>query len=123
MDKRIVSWGEVEDYIYQLEKINEQEHWSGVYGVPRGGIVLAVMISHRLDIPFLGAPCKNCLIVDDIADTGRSLCHYTENETQHNKYFLSTMFLHEQSIVKPNYSYLEKNNLWIVFPWENIWGI
>ena len=118
MGRIYVNWDQVEQYIADLKELNGKYHWTGVYGIPRGGLVLAVMISHRLNIPFLGAPCENCLVVDDIADTGKSLYHYTENETQHNKYYLSTMYYHEQSIVKPNFWYLQKHDSWVVFPWE-----
>ena len=118
MRKIYVSWDQVEQYIADLKELNGKFQWKGVYGIPRGGLVLAVMISHRLDIPFLGAPCDGCLIVDDIADTGKSLYHFTENETQHNKYYLSTMYYQERSIVVPDYWYLQKHEDWIVFPWE-----
>ena len=42
---------------------------SGVYGVPRGGLVLAVCLSHRLGIPLLEQPQAGCLVVDDIYET------------------------------------------------------
>lgn len=119
MNRVFVTWDQVGQYIEDLKQLNEKYRWIGVYGVPRGGLVLAVMISNKLHLPFLGAPCEGCLVVDDIADTGRSLCHYTENETQFNKYYLSTMYYHEHSIVKPDYWYLQKYEDWIIFPWED----
>lgn len=119
MNKVFVTWDQVDQYISDLAESNSTRHWTGVYGIPRGGLVLAVMISHRLHIPFLGAPCEGCLVVDDIADTGRSLLHYTENETQQNRYDISTMYYHERSMVQPNYWYLQKHDDWIIFPWED----
>jgi len=76
------------------------------------------LISYKLDIPLLMNASKGCLIIDDIADSGRTLLHFTENDTQFNKYFIATMYYHQRSIVKPNYYKFEKNDKWIVFLWE-----
>lgn len=99
-------------------KANNQQ-FTGVYGLPRGGLIPAVMISHRLSIPLLMAPYEGCLIIDDIADSGRSLMHYTKNDTQFNRYYIYTLFYVERSLVKPDfYSHLKKQDGWITFPWE-----
>ena len=116
-----VNWEMVDDFVEQLAEYIEYEEmsFSGVYGLPRGGLVLAVMLSYRLRIPLLMAPARDCLIVDDIADTGRSLMHYTKNETQHNKYFIATMFFSERSLVVPDFwAFGKKKDDWVVFPWE-----
>jgi hypoxanthine phosphoribosyltransferase len=46
---------------------------SGVFGVPRGGLCLAVALSHSLDLPLLDNPTPDALIVDDVYETGRTL--------------------------------------------------
>ena len=118
--EELVSWQQVEEYLDKLCAhilVNNIPH-KGVYGIPRGGLVLAVMLSHKLDIPLLLAPTKDCIIVDDIADSGRSLLHYTNNDTQFNNYFITTMYYDKRSMVKPNYYSKEKQGKWIVFPWE-----
>ena len=106
-----VRWEEVYKYVNSLKKLDIKP--SGVYGIPRGGLVLAVIISHLLDIPLLQAPCKDCIVVDDIADTGITLQHYREKG-----YFISTMFYHKQSVVIPNHWVFEKKDSWVAFPWE-----
>lgn len=120
-NKLYVEWNDIENYVNKLsiqvfKDLNKCP--SGVYGVPRGGLIIATLISYKLDIPLLLAPTKDCLIVDDIADSGRTLLHYTENDTQFNKYYISTMFYHKRSMVKPNYYVFEKTDEWIVYPWE-----
>lgn len=119
-EKVYVSWEQVDNFVDSL--LNEVEekglNFSGVYGIPRGGLVLATLISYRLNIPLLLAPAKNCIIVDDIADSGRSLLHYTENDTQFNKYYIATMFYCERSMVKPDFYQFNKEDKWIVYPWE-----
>ena len=119
-EKVYVSWKDMEEFAESLiQEMNKQNFKpTGVYGVPRGGLILATLISYKLDIPLLMNASKGCLIVDDIADSGRTLIHFTENDTQFNKYFIATMYYHKRSIVKPNYYKYEKNDKWIVFPWE-----
>ena len=121
MDNKVyVTWEEVDNFVDSL--LNEVEEknlsFTGVYGIPRGGLVLATLISYRLNIPLLLAPTKNCIIVDDIADSGRSLMHYTENDTQFNKYYIATMFYCNRSLVKPDFYQFNKEDKWIVYPWE-----
>ena len=119
-EKVYVSWKDMEEFVDSLiEEMNKQNFKpTGVYGIPRGGLILATLISYKLDIPLFMNASKGCLIIDDIADSGRTLLHYTENDTQFNRYFIATMFYHQRSIVKPNYYKFEKNDKWIVFPWE-----
>ena len=119
-EKVYVSWKDLEDFIDSLIEEMKKQNFkpTGVYGIPRGGLIPATLISYKLDIPLLMNASKGCLIVDDIADSGRTLSHFTENDTQFNKYFIATMFYHERSIVKPTYYKFEKNDKWIVFPWE-----
>ena len=71
-----------------------------------------------MNSPLLMGATDGCLIIDDIADSGRTLIHYTSNDTQFNKYYISTMFYHNRSMVKPDFYKFEKNDKWIVFPWE-----
>ena len=43
-------------------------------GLPRGGIIPAVLISHEIGVCLLYLhPGKNTLVVDDINDTGETL--------------------------------------------------
>lgn len=45
----------------------------GVHGIARGGLPLAVAVSHRLGLPLVGAPAQDVLTLDDIHDTGQTL--------------------------------------------------
>lgn len=116
--KEYVSWEQVEDFVREVAEEYKDKGITGIFGLPRGGLCMAVMLSNKMNLPMLLAPANNCLIVDDIADSGRSLIHYTENDTQFNKYDIVTLFYDERSIVKPNLYRYKKNGRWIVFPWE-----
>ena len=118
MIKEYVSWNRVEEYVEYVCENYKNTGLTGVYGLPRGGLVFAVMISHKLNIPLLMAPIKDCLIVDDICDSGESLLHYQQNSSAFNKplYHITTMYYKE--IVTPELYWGKKDSKWIVFPWE-----
>lgn len=118
--KVMVSWEDIDKYLDAVvEDVKKRGlNPSGVYGVPRGGLIFATMLSYKMDIPLLLNASKNCIIIDDIADSGRTLLHYTQNDTQFNKYYITTMFYHERSLVKPDFYMFEKKNNWIVYPYE-----
>ena len=120
MAKVYVKWQEIHDYIDEVVKDLEKKEIkpTGVYAPPRGGLVFAVLLSYKLDIPLLLNAAKGCVIIDDIADSGRTLLHFRENDTQFNKYYITTMYYHERSVVKPDFYVKEKKNDWIVFPYE-----
>ena len=104
-------------------KIRAQEKKQGfsfrrVYGVPRGGLPLAVCLSHDLLIDLvLELPTKfdrELIICDEIADTGRTL-----RPLKKAGYFIVTIHKHSQSITEPNIWLREKpDHTWVVYPWE-----
>jgi len=87
--------------------------FAGVYGIPRGGLPLATCLSHKLKIPLLLSPCENCLVVDDIADSGKTL-------SIHNKYFTAVLIHKYTTETKPNvHGRMYWKDDWVIFPWEN----
>lgn len=110
-----VTWQDVEDFIeYIADKTNNFENYNGVYGPARGGLIFAVIISNRYGLPFLGAPQKECIIVDDIVDSGKTAMCWLEKG-----YDIITMYYKENELnIKPNYWYRQKFDEWILFPWE-----
>jgi len=99
------------DYIASKCKFLE---FSGIYGVPRGGLCLAVALSHKLKIKLISKPIKNSLIVDDVYETGLTLTTFKDIEV--------AVFFVLFSKIKPtwwNTVFISKKSQWIVFPWEN----
>ena len=88
--------------------------FSGIYGIPRGGLCLAVALSHRLNVSLISEPKKNSLIVDDVYETGITL-----NSLRNIQ---GAMFFVLFSKSNPTWYHsvnLSQKNEWIVFPWEN----
>jgi hypoxanthine phosphoribosyltransferase len=82
-----------------------------IAGIQRGGLIPAVMISHKLNIPFVSRINKDTLVVDDICDTGetlkKSIAMYT-----------ATLHYKPTAIFTPDFYAKEVGTEWIVYPWE-----
>lgn len=121
IDKRIITYNEYSSLLKRLvKKLKNDEkakNIESVYGVSRGGLPIAVHLSHFLRLKFsndlFDDIVENTLIVDDIAHTGRTLARGSK------LYLTATLFYREESVVKPDF-YVEKATKWIVFPWETI---
>jgi len=108
------SWCEFDKSVEYIANKCKFFNFSGIYGVPRGGLCLAVALSHKLKIELISEPLKNSLIVDDVYETGLTLTTFKDIE--------GAMFFVLFSKIKPtwwNTVFISKKNQWIVFPWEN----
>jgi uncharacterized protein len=119
--KIFYNWEDIEGRVSDLCQKLKQESFEAVYGVPRGGLIVAVLVSHKLNIPLItdlkNMYDKKFLIVDDIADTGVTLERYKKLEVC-DKAVFATLDYHKQSTVVPDYWISEKGDKWIVYPWE-----
>ena len=107
------TWEEFDKSVEHIERECKFFDFSGVYGVPRGGLCLAVALSHKLKINLISEPVKNSLIVDDVYETGITLNTFKDIE--------GAMFFVLFSKIKPtwwNTVSISKKSEWIVFPWE-----
>ena len=111
---RNFTWKEFDESVEQITKRCKKLNFSGIYGVPRGGLCLAVALSHKLNVNLISEPKKNSLIVDDIYETGLTLNAFKDIE--------SATFFVLFSKIEPiwwNTLYISEKQEWIVFPWEN----
>ena len=74
------TWSEFDKSVEQIANICRFKEFSGIYGVPRGGLCLAVALSHKLKIELISEPIKNSLIVDDVYETGITLTTFKDIE-------------------------------------------
>ena len=108
------TWSEFDKSVEYIANKCKFLEFSGIYGVPRGGLCLAVALSHKLKINLISEPKKNSLIVDDIYETGLTLTTFKDIE--------GAMFFVLFSKIEPtwwNTVFISKKSQWIVFPWEN----
>ena len=118
--KKYISWDELDLMVDELCDMIPENQYEGIYAIPRGGLIIGVMMSHKLGLPLIdrlqGYYGKKFLIVDDIADTGKTL-EQLRAEVYKNAH-TATIHYHEQSSVVPDYWTNKKGDRWIVYPWE-----
>ena len=108
------TWNDFDKSVEHIANKCNLLEFSGIYGIPRGGLCLAVALSHKLKINLISEPIKNSLIVDDVYETGITLNTFKDIE--------GAMFFVLFSKIKPkwwNTVHISKEKEWIVFPWEN----
>ena len=115
----------IDQLVKQIQSTVFADGWGlkYVYGIPKGGLPIAVHLAHHLGLylidnkPLFSEKIKtigyrNILIVDDVADTGKTLEEYS-------MFTSATLFYKKQSTVRPTY-FVETTDKWIVFPWETL---
>ena len=112
--QRYFTWSDFDKSVDYISNKCKSFKFSGIYGIPRVGLCLAVALSHKLKIELISEPKKNSLIVDDVYESGLTLNSFKNIE--------GAMFIVLFSKKRPiwwNAVNLAKKKEWIVFPWEN----
>ena len=107
------TWSEFDNSVEYIADQCKFMKLSGIYGVPRGGLCLAVALSHKLDLKLIEKPSKNSLIVDDVFETGITLRNFKDIEGANFFVLVS-----KKTPIWWNTVNLSDKNEWIVFPWE-----
>ena len=125
MTKQDITWNTIDHLINVMARqiLASDANIQGVYGIPRGGLIPAVLLSHKLGVPLVSSLKNHSLIVDDISDSGNTLTnllnktHYPISPT--HKLYTATIFERKSTSFKPDFvgKYIDYQD-WIVFPWE-----
>lgn len=89
-----------------------------LYGLPRGGLPLAVALSHRTGLPLVHAGfAPGTLLIDDIADTGRAL---RDLRKHFRRDLAALVWVRRHSAdTDAGCALLLEGDEWVVFPWES----
>ena len=115
VEKRYLTWDQVDGLVDELatQVKSEFTNIDSIYGIPRGGLIPAVMLSHKLGIPYSDKITLTSLIVDDISDSGVTLKEwegYTTAVLLHKP--------HTSCAVPTIYGSVHSSDAWIIYPWE-----
>lgn len=143
----VPTWNKIYDSLLnQSQKIQKQtEKIDLILGISKGGLIPARILADFLQVseiitiqvkfyigiaqthdePIIIQPLtvnlsgKKILIVDDIADTGKSLKIVIEHleSLGITEIKTATLYLNNRSVIKPDF-YEEITDKWVVFPWE-----
>ena len=145
----VPDWDEIEELAMEIseEVLGDGFEPDIVIGVLRGGIVAAKLVADYLGVerlsffeikfyagigvrreePIVTQPLVErvqglrVLIVDDVADTGKTLAAAVNYVSMHGpeEVKTATLYLKPWSMVQPDY-YGEVTDAWIIFPWERM---
>ena len=111
-----LTWKEVDTLVTILKDkvLDKLPEIGSVMGIARGGLIPAVMLSHKLGVPYTNLIDPNTLVVDDICDSGNTI-------KEAPGLYTATLHYKESAIVKPTIyaSLLVNESQWISYPWEN----
>ena len=111
---RTLSWHDVDVAVSTLVVRYGTHSFSGIYGIPRGGLVLSVCLSHRLQVPWLAEPQPGCLILDDVVESGRTLAPLRQVPDS-----LAVVWISKGPPQWWQALEVSASDEWILFPWEN----
>lgn len=137
-------WGDIMNglvsQLKRLKKMSGIYDFTHVYAPPRGGLPIAVHLSHHLNIdmiefidlnypPDYFEATDNLLVIDDVVDTGKTfkdikgMLDDIIEETPTFQYKLASIHYKPRAIIKPEI-YLQEvpNDTWIVYPFETCEG-
>jgi hypoxanthine phosphoribosyltransferase len=121
MKKLYLTWEDIQNDIDILAKKIERKKFQFITGLPRGGLIPAVLLSHKLDITYKSLSLSKAieegkyLLIDDIADSGETLI-----DKKYEGYIKATLHYKKHSLIKPDYYAREiPNDVWLIYPWEN----
>ncbi len=108
------TWKEFDKSVEYIASKCEFQNFAGIYGIPRGGLCLAVALSHKLNVRLISEPIKNSLIVDDVYQTG-----FTLNPLRSIEGAVVFVLFSKKDPTWWNAVNISQEKEWIVFPWEN----
>lgn len=110
---RYYSIDEFNKDIYLLADRIPRGKYKGIYGIPRGGIIVALALSPILNLPVVDeANNEFILVVDDLIDSGATRNRYSDND-------IAVIHLKEGSGTPVNYFVSKKDpKEWIEYWWE-----
>lgn len=96
-----------------------------IYGVPRGGLIPAVVLSHKLGLPLVDRedlyPLEGTIVVDDLIDTGATYEQF-DMKAGSDKMLFATMYTKSPPCVRHSaniFSYIYvTSDTWLKFPYE-----
>lgn len=123
---QIYTWQEFDKDVKKLaDKITEDPNYifDSIYGIPRGGLIPAVKLSHIFETPMIydiNQINHRTLVVDEIVDTGETALKLTQRLKKKNiKVKIVCLHYRSRSDFVP-YKFVRKltNDNFITYPWD-----
>jgi len=116
----IYTWDDFDrDCEYLAKKLKQYEPYT-IFGIPRGGWIVAVKLSHLSGMKVTDHVKNDTIIVDDICESGKTLANVTHFLGPKFDYKASaTLWVVEEQKIRPDYWIrIKSEKNWVQFPWE-----
>lgn len=115
-----LSWHDFDKAVSRLAAMVPSDV-TALYGIPRGGLALAVALSHLTGLPLATQPGPGVLLVDEIADSGKTLAALrAEHGPLPALVWVKRRGCPRDPSGAPTVSDLHVvDGIWLVFPWED----
>lgn len=139
-----ISWQQIENEVNKIANsiLSKKDTFDVVIGLSRGGLIPGVMLSHKLNLPFVSLVWQTrdgskkdkkllkqynketTLVIDDLIDSGKTFHEVLEvaPKVKYAALFnkLSSNSEYEYYTKHLDYcgSVLYNDNRWLIFPWE-----
>lgn len=126
-----ISYNQYKQHINKMYiMLNKIKHnLTDIVAIHRGGLLLGLELSHRLDLPlhvldpnkpfnYDEFKNKTILLVDDISDTGNTFTKITSKFKRANIYTAAVFIGENTSYIPHFYTTIIKNKEWVYMPFE-----
>jgi hypoxanthine phosphoribosyltransferase len=138
-----ISWQQIENEVNKIANtiLSKKDNFDVVIGLSRGGLIPGVMLSHKLNLPFIPLVWQTrdgskkdkkllkqynketTLVIDDLIDSGKTFYEVIQvaPNVKYAALFDKQLSLNSEYFSK-NLDYcgslLYNDNRWLIFPWE-----
>jgi hypoxanthine phosphoribosyltransferase len=138
-----ISWQQIENEVNKIANtiLSKKDNFDVVIGLSRGGLIPGVMLSHKLNLPFIPLVWQTrdgskkdkkllkqynketTLVIDDLIDSGKTFYEVIKvaPNVKYAALFDKQLSLNSEYFSK-NLDYcgslLYNDNRWLIFPWE-----
>lgn len=109
-DKTQITYEQLQKDAHTLAKMINKDEYTGIYGIPRGGVPIAVLLAMHLGLPLVDEVTADTLIVDDLVDSGKTIAKYDND--------VAVLYVKPHSPVIAKY-HVAIIDGWIEFPYED----
>jgi hypoxanthine phosphoribosyltransferase len=139
-----ISWQQIENEVNKIANtiLSKKDNFDVVIGLSRGGLIPGVMLSHKLNLPFIPLVWQTrdgskkdkkllkqynketTLVIDDLIDSGKTFYEVIKvaPNVKYAALFDKQLSLNSEYFSK-NLDYcgslLYNDNRWLIFPWES----
>ena len=117
------TWNDIDKFVSMIAEwiTSKKIPVKRIYGIARGGLIPAVMLSHKLNLPLTSEQSfeirEDTLVVDDIEDSGNTMKSIVDWEKKCKRVVL----ISKQNYDRTNCDFYPEHvsiNEWARFPWE-----